>query len=428
MTGRTTAGRLPVRLYDRRIGALELTGPIRSPEDWRFQYDPDYVAMRAAEPLGVQLPLREDAYEGAIVRNWFCNLLPEGQVREAIEARLRLPPRDDIALLAAIGGECAGAVSIGAAADRAVAPGDTLDLQTLLALPAGDTGEGTWAAVAAPHRLSLAGAQDKIAIVLDPTGDMRLPARGEPSTHILKPESARLPGLRDLEALGLALARQVGLPTVAARLVEVAGRRALIVERYDREQADDGGRQRVHQEDFCQALGMPGELKYQSQGGPSLADCASLLRTTLRLGPPALQAFRDWVAYCAVIGNADAHAKNLALLRPIGARASLAPFYDLVPTITYPASMVDRTPALDIGGAPRIDAVEPEHWDRFADQTGYGRRDVRRRVAELASDIERALPGVAAGLVAAGADVARMERATAAIGENARRVAQSLQR
>src|SRR3546814_4678811 len=109
---------------------------------------------------------------------------------------------DDFALLAAIGGECAGAVSLrvpGVAPDTAD-DGET-DLETLLALQGDDGGEGSWALAGTPMRLSLAGAQDKLAVVLEADGRLRLPHRGEPSTHILKPDSRRFRGLRDAEAL-----------------------------------------------------------------------------------------------------------------------------------------------------------------------------------------------------------------------------------
>lgn len=410
---------LAVRLFDRLAGHVSVSGPMRSPEDWAFIYEGSYLAAANPVPLSVSLPLRAEPFSGSVVRNWFCNLLPEGAVRDAIEARLRLPARDDFALLVAIGGECAGAVSVG---DRTAiqAPDDEdTDLETLLYLQGGLGGDGSWATLAAPRRLSLAGAQDKIAVVRDSDGRLRLPQRGEPSTHILKPDSRRLPGLRDLEAMGLSLARAVGLTVAPAELAVVAGARALLVTRYDRRPAANGGIERLHQEDFCQALGYPAELKYESHGGPSLARCSHLLRD-LRLGPAAVQGLLDWVAFCAVIGNADAHAKNLALLcGPDGVRR-LAPFYDLVPTIALPESLVDRAPALRIGTATRIDAIDDAAWTAFARDAGYAPRFVRQRVADLAEQVLAHLSDVADLLVTQGADEAGIrKRALPAIRANA---------
>lgn len=200
-------------LFDRPAGTLWREDGLDVPEDWRFRYDAAYLDTPSAIPLSYSLPLRTAVFAGAVVRNWFCNLLPEGLVREAIVQRLRLTPRDDLALLAAIGGECAGAVAV--LPDGMVpapAQADPIDLEVLLGAADAALGEGDWGALGGPHRLSLAGAQDKLAVVRMPDGRLRLPASGEPSTHLIKPDSQRFPGLRDLEALGLSLARQVGLP------------------------------------------------------------------------------------------------------------------------------------------------------------------------------------------------------------------------
>ncbi|MEZ5443210.1 MAG: type II toxin-antitoxin system HipA family toxin [Lysobacterales bacterium] len=415
---------LKVSLFDRPAGTLWREDGLDAPEDWRFRYDAAYVDAPSAVPLSCSLPLRSDRFEGAVVRNWFCNLLPEGLVRDAIVQRLRLPQRDDLALLAAIGGECAGAVAVlpdGAA--PAPAQADPIELEALIGAADGALGEGDWGALGGPHRLSLAGAQDKLAVVRMADGRLRLPARGEPTTHLIKPDSQRFPGLRDLEALGLSLARHVGLPVPDFALIEVMNRRALLLTRYDRvPSANDGQPQRLHQEDFCQALGYPGELKYQSQGGPSLAQCAQLIRTGRRLGPQAVSAFLDWVIVTVLIGNADAHAKNLALLCDASGRWSLAPFYDLVPTLVLPESLVERTPALRIGQATRIDSVSAEDWTLFARETGYGPVYVRRRVAQLAERMAQAMQAACTALVDQGGDRQRLERACAIIAAQIGRV------
>lgn len=396
---------LPISLFGRLAGEIAIAGPLRSPEDWSFSYAPAYLESPVAIPLSVSLPLRPEPFAGAIVRNWFCNLLPEGGVRLAIEARLRLPPRDDFALLAAIGGECAGAVAVGAPA--AAVGGDSVDLETLL-VDDTEMGDGDWALYGAPRRLSLAGAQDKLAVIVDGEGRIRLPAVGEPSTHLLKPDSLRFRGLRELEALGLALATAVGLDAAPARPLAVGGRHALLIERYDR-RLDEGIVQRLHQEDFCQALGYPGELKYEAQGGPGLAAISQLLRR-LALGPTALQGLLDAVVFNALIGNADAHAKNLSLLvDPVG-RRRLAPLYDLVPTVALPETLVDREPALRIGAATRIEAITADDWRRFARATGYAPGFVLRRVGSLADAVLAALPGVLADLSGSGADPQRLRR------------------
>src|SRR5690348_1000333 len=399
---------LHVSLFDHPVGDLNVHGSLRAPEDWRFAYAPQYVHRARAVALSVSLPVRDAPFQGAVARNWFCNLLPEGQVREAIAARLRIPPRDDFALLAGIGGECAGAVSITSPDARpAVAMEGEVKLADLLPPSDEAMGEGEWALLGAPHRLSLAGAQDKIAVIRADGGVIRLPVAGEITTHIFKPESTRLHGLRDLEALGLALARAIGLNVVEASIIEVSGRKGLLVERYDRV-VRDGNFVRLHQEDFCQALGYPGELKYEAAGGPSLAQCANLVRQRLRLGPIAVQGLLDWVIYNVVIGNADAHAKNLALLCDQGGRRSLAPFYDLVPTIAFSPRLVDRTPALRIGDWEHMDRITSAYRRGFAAAAGFAPGFVLRRLAALAEAIAEKLDEVASALVAQGADETRI--------------------
>lgn len=401
---------LHVSLFDHPVGELNIQGPVRAPEDWKFAYAPQYVHHARAVALSVSLPVRNAPFEGSVAHNWFCNLLPEGAVREAIASRLRIPPRDDFALLAGIGGECAGAVSITSPDAR---PATTADGEVKLAdlLPAPDEamGEGEWALLGTPYRLSLAGAQDKIAVIRAEDGVLRLPAIGEITTHIFKPQSTRLRGLRDLEALGLALARAIGLNAVEASITEVSGRKGLLVERYDRV-VRDGKLVRLHQEDFCQALGYPGELKYEAGGGPSLAQCANLVRQRLRLGPVAVQGVLDWVTYNAIIGNADAHAKNLALLCDQDGHRTLAPFYDLVPTVAFSGRLVDRAPALRIGGCEHMDRITSAHWRTFAAATGYAPGFVLRRLAAIAEAVADKLDEVASALIAQGADEARIER------------------
>ena len=428
--------RLEVDLFGLPIGEVFLSGTLRSPEDWVFAYHDSYLNSAAPVELSVTMPLRREPWAGARVCNWFCNLLPEGPVREAIVQRLRLPDRDDFALLAAIGGECAGAVSLrspealpGPAQASLAQPGPVqdgeTDLQAALDLQGADAGEGSWALIGTPLRLSLAGAQDKLAVIADSDGRLRLPRPGESSTHILKPDSHRFRGLRDLEALGLALARATNLRAADAIPVQVANWPALLIERYDRTPGLDGKPLRLHQEDFFQALGYPGELKYESQGGPGLAACSRLIRS-LGLGPAAVQGLLDWVAFNALIGNADAHAKNLALLCGRDGRIQLAPFYDLVPTLTLPERLVDRTPALRIGAARRISDIGADDWRGFAREAGYAPRYVLGRVAELANAVLDRMPEVIERLSGQGADEARLQQAATVIETQARRIRDGL--
>src|SRR3546814_19185138 len=112
-------------------------------------------------------------------------------------------------------------------------------------------------------------------------------------------------------------------------------------------------------------MGYPGELKYEAQGGPGLAACSQLVRR-LGFGPRAIQGLLDWVAYNALIGNADAHATNLALICDQDGHRQLAPFYDMVPTFVMPESLIDRRPALRVGEAECIDRITDDDLRAFA--------------------------------------------------------------
>jgi serine/threonine-protein kinase HipA len=403
---------MPVRLFDSQIGELSIGGD-RTPEDWRFTY-----SATATADLSLSMPRRDATYEGAIVRNWFCNLLPEGSVRDAISDRLRLSRRDDFGLLAAIGGECAGAVSVGQLAESTSQPQQ--DLEELL-LHTGSQ-DDNWALAGTPRRLSLAGAQDKLAVVRNSDGRLLLPAAGAISTHILKPDSLRLRGLTELEAFGLRLASSLELNVTPCEIVSVAGRKALLVARYDRVAQPNGELARLHQEDCCQALGLPGEFKYQeARQSPSLAAISNLIRNEARLGPEALSAFVDWMAFNAIIGNADAHAKNLSILSNAEGVRHLAPVYDSVPTIALPESLIAREPALRLGIAKKIDAVSLADWRIVAGETGFAPGFLVSRVRAMAEAIHAKAPEAAESLAESG-DTRVLHRARDAVRLNAERM------
>ena len=156
----------------------------------------------------------------------------------------------------------------------------------------------------------------------------------------------------------MALARAMGLDAAPAEIRRVQGQPFLLVQRYDRlavqpsnAQQTPAATQRLHQEDFCQALGVPPELKYQNEGGPDLTQAFALVRSATRPSAPQLIKLLDFVLFNALIGNHDAHAKNFSLLyTPLG--AVLAPMYDALCTAAYP-DLSDRM-AMKIGSKYRF--------------------------------------------------------------------------
>jgi len=141
---------------------------------------------------------------------------------------------------------------------------------------------------------------------------------------------------------------------------------------------------RQHQEDFCQALGVIPELKYQNEGGPDLAQCFDLVRRVTRPSAPQVLRLLDYVVFNALIGNHDAHAKNFSLLY-VGKAPILAPLYDTLSTAVYPG----LTPkmAMKLGSKYNFSEVQARHWDQFAQAAGLAKAQARKRILELARQL-----------------------------------------
>lgn len=354
-----------------------------------FRYDESWLRGRG-RAISTSLPLRTDPFpeQGATAHRFFANLLPEGAARSAIVRRLGIADTD-FDLLCAIGGECAGALTI-LQIDRAPlfegryreldSEGFARYVRARGALP--EMGR-----TLVRSRLSLAGAQDKCALLrrgetwFEPLGDAA-------STHILKFDSKDYSNVLVYEAFLTALARAVGLRTVEVELDRVDPRtRFLRVRRYDREVNDQGDISRLHQEDFCQALGIGHERKYEHDGGSSFADCIALVRA--RSIDPAndVEQLLRWQIFNAVAGNSDGHAKNLSFLHGVtGAR--LAPFYDLV--CTRAIARIDARLAFSIGGQRRPADLERRHWQAFATDCDVGRRFLLGLVRETIDSLDEA--------------------------------------
>lgn len=273
---------------------------------------------------------------------FLTGVLPEGDALASLAARARTSVIDTFGLLDRYGRDIAGALVFSRdAPDESrfgLEPYDALSLADEVAgLDENPLG------VRDDSELSLAGLQNKLVLVKRTDGWAR-PLRGHPSTHILKVEDRRYPGLARAEADCLALARAAGLTSFDAESQVIGGIPCLIVERYDRRVAGDGAITRIHQEDLCQATGIDGaadrgRAKYQRRGGggPGLRDAARLLEAYSDEPVAELLRLASAVAFTVAIGNADAHAKNLALLHDTPTTIRLAPLYDTVPTVLWPA-------------------------------------------------------------------------------------------
>ncbi len=366
-----------------------------------FQYAESWLDRPGASLLSQSLPLRKERFSRNECRGYFGGILPEESKREIIARNLGISARNDYAMLEQIGGECAGAVTFvpkGEALPEKDYRYRMLSSEELAAvlrelpkrpLLAGDEG----------IRLSLAGAQDKVAVRVN--GDeISLPLGGAPSTHVLKPGGNRFEGVVANEALCMKLAAAIGIPTAKVEARTVEGMEYLLVERYDRIYRADSGQEpvleRLHQEDFCQALGIVSEMKYQKEGGPSLKQCFALLREVSSTPVIDLSRLLDAVIFNYLIGNNDAHGKNFSLLyRGIATddiEVSLSPLYDSLSTVYYPE--ISQTMAMKLGGEYSSEKVMPHNFEQFAEEAGLAKPMVKRRVMEVIEAILSALPAL----------------------------------
>ena len=340
-----------------------------------------------------------------------------------------MSPGNDFGLLAAVGGDTAGAISLQPPGRDALAPSvddvewlDDAALVTLIdELPtrpmhADEDGE---------FRLSLAGAQDKLPVVVGKDGRIGLTKGQMPSTHILKTPIARFDDTVANEAFSLALGRALGIARGHRDAASCSRPRVPAGRALRPPPAEDGTIRRLHQEDFCQALGIPADRKYQSEGGPSLADCFALLRRATAVPAPEVLKLLDDVALSFLVGNHDAHGKNSSLLYlPDTADAVLAPAYDVLSTVAYHKSHnLTRKMAMDIGGEYRPDYVESRHLDRLLNDAGLGVAAARRRLRAHAAAAPAAARAVRAQLVADGWDKPVLERIVAIVVRRAARLA-----
>lgn len=304
----------------------------------RLSYTDEALARYALGTplLSLSLPLANRRYTQGVVRPFLDGLLPEGDSRSAIARDVGVSPADTYRLIRALGRDCAGAIVVQPTGDpppprpttQTAEPLDDVALADLVRdLRTAPLGVGERV------RVSLAGIQEKLVLTRMPDGRWGRPVDGTPSTHILKPESAVLPDAVENEAFCMRLAGHLGLAVATVEVTEIAGRRVIVVERFDRRVNADGTVERIHQEDFCQATGVSPETKYEENGGPSLRRIAGVLAAVAP--PDALDRLLRAVTVNVLIGNGDAHAKNFSLLHTTSGALDLAPSYDLVSTLHY---------------------------------------------------------------------------------------------
>lgn len=375
-----------------------------------FQYDSCWLSNGFA--ISMSLPLQNEIFPEQMCRPFFEGLLPEDTIREEIARNLGVSARSDFALLREIGGDCAGAISVGDSNKEYSEKyeKEIYGKQLIEALKP-LTGRPLFAGEK-DVRLSIAGSQRKLPIVYR-EGHFYIPHGDIPTTSIIKPEIEGIDESIDNEFFCLVLAQKIGLPVpkfsmlqfqetprlpfsdhifvLQADDVNLLNKKYLVIERYDRIE-ENGHIIRLHQEDLCQATGIPSENKYQKDGGPGFKDLFTIIRE--HSTQPALDirnAIRVSI-FNYIVGNADAHGKNFSFLIEKNA-IRLAPFYDLLSTEVYPN--LSRKMAMKIGDKYDPNDDFRRHWHRFADEISVNPGFVDKEIEYISNMFKKQTGSVA---------------------------------
>ena len=385
-----------------RVGTLETV----SGREEQFSYDSAFSERYQAAPLSVALPFQEEPYPARKARPFFRNLLPEGTALAAVAKKLEVKSSSYLKVLDALGSECIGAVVL--ERKDGEEPEATYGYEPLSCETVGaafrEGAEGV-AQLQEEAKLSLAGAQSKMGLYLereDGVARYALPRGSAPSTHIVKASSRRFEQLSENEHFCLRLAESVGLEVPDSFIYVIEEQPLFVIERFDRKMLPESDERagadfhrvvRMHQEDFCQILGLLPERKYETGG----------VRYAKRVGDEIagrstdpvkdLQAFAKLLVFNAVIGNCDGHLKNITALRGTDWRTfGLAPVYDVASTVVYQG--LDRHMAMRIGRTNKIDEVERADFLLLAGELALSKKVMVRLIDEVCEGALQSMPGI----------------------------------
>ena len=394
-------GRLVGRLRRQVSGAID------------FQYDDSWLAWEQAFPVSLSLPLREDRFIGDPVIAVFDNLLPDNdQIRRRLAERVRAGGYDAYSLLAAVGRDCVGALQflpdgadpgpVGGIEGRPLKDKEIASiLGDLKRTPLGVDESGEF-------RISLAGAQEKTALLYW-QDRWQVPHGSTATTHILKPEIGLLPNGIDLsqsienEHLCMRLTAAFGLPIARTEIREFSGRRALVVERFDRLHTRDGRLLRLPQEDCCQALSVPPPRKYEPDGGPGMRQILDLLKASDEPEADQRLFLKAQIVFW-LLGATDGHAKNFSIALLPGGRFRLTPLYDVMSAQPNVDAGEIRHNAMKLAMAVgdnrhyTINSIMPRHFLQTAASAGVPASLVRGILDEIENDTDRAIDVAVNGL------------------------------
>lgn len=379
--GNTRAERLDVWFGTEHVGTIHDASPIA------FEYTPGWLGRE--EPMAIAaITLQPGRNASGAVQAFFENLLPEGELREYLAQQRQASTL--FSLLLAVAGDTAGGFVIVPAGDKPRPPAYEPTTWAAMAEALRHRSAAAIDLQGADARVSLAGAQDKLGIAIFDDGVPRLPKGASPSTHILKPNIRRLAKVWHSaanEAIVMRTALHCGLPT--AEVFYEPHTQACVVRRFDRQTRQDGALARLVQYDLCQLAGTTSEGKYESEGGPSLARCAELIRRYSTQPAVDLRYFVDWILFNLYVGNNDSHAKNLSLYHVPGHGVSLTPCYDLMCTRLYPG--LSASFAFSVGGEFKPGSMTQGHLAALGRDLGIRPQFLARQARNLAARLPGAL-------------------------------------
>lgn len=382
-----------------------------------FQYAPEWLSVPGSRAISLSLPLQHSRIKGKEVFNFFSNLLPDSEAIIArMQTRFHVETAHPFDLLASVGRDCVGAIQLYPPGSEIPSVMETqaepLDESQIEALLDGYQMAPLGMEEGADFRISLAGAQEKTALLWYQDRWQR-PQGSTPTSHIFKLPIGRIEQNNiDLsescenEWLCLCIAREFGFPVANADLAVFGQKKVLIVERFDRRWSRDGWLMRLPQEDFCQALGVAPALKYESHGGPGIADAMKLLLGSNLATQDREMFFKSQILFW-MLAAIDGHGKNFSLFIEPETSFRMAPLYDVMSAF----------PIFETGGIPLKKAkmamalqgknrqyhfamIQPRHFISTAARVGFPEDTAYKMMQEMAARTEEVIATVAAELPA----------------------------